>query len=175
MSGLLMAAAAAGHLAAPALRHCRNLNPHVAVTLGGLAGAGAAAAAGEDGRSDISSSSSSGGVVFAAPRSASSGMALAASASPVVASTSSFGMSGVNAHAVIDVAYGGGNGADRASVLVADSQRLWCAPPARQGLTLLHHFSAQPQPYGFRFFTETPPNSTQVVTQKVLELSPQRW
>jgi acyl transferase domain-containing protein len=36
MSGLLMAAAAAGQLAAPALRHCRNLNPHVAAGLAGL-------------------------------------------------------------------------------------------------------------------------------------------
>ena len=42
MSGLLMAAAAAGQLAAPALRHCRNLNPHVAAGLAGLKANGAA-------------------------------------------------------------------------------------------------------------------------------------
>ena len=72
----------------------------------------------------------------AAPRTASTAIpsaAFAAFAPQVVASTSSFGMSGVNAHAVFDVTAHGGVDAvsTRASILVADATRLWPAPPAR--------------------------------------------
>ena len=70
---------------------------------------------------------------FAAPRTASTAITFAAFAPQVVASASSFGMSGVNAHAVFDVRAHGGVDAvsTRASILVADGTRLWPAPPAR--------------------------------------------
>jgi acyl transferase domain-containing protein len=97
LSGLLMAAAAAGQRAAPSLRHCRNLNPHVAASLGALA---AGQLVGD------------GSVVFTAPRTSSSAIAIDRvdidAGAVVVASTSSFGMSGVNSHAVIGVVRGGG-------------------------------------------------------------------
>ena len=76
-SGLLLAAGTVASQSAAPIMHMRNLNPHVGSAL-------------EDGKR--------GGTVALAPRQ------LRGSAAPVaqaVAGTSSFGMSGVNAHAVL--------------------------------------------------------------------------
>ena len=81
---------------------------------------------------------------FAVPRTASTAITFAAFALQVVVFTSSFGMSGVNAHAVFDVTAHGGVDAvsTRASILVAESTRLWPAPPARLLCAAATPFSA---------------------------------
>ena len=109
LSALFLAVAAAANAHAPSLRHCRNLNPHVAA---GLA-----------------SSATSGGVAFAATRSALAPFAPVPGVQGVIAGASSFGMSGVNAHCIVRVTSPPHDRGGR--VLVADAGRFWCASGAR--------------------------------------------
>ena len=80
LTGLLLAAGMDSHQAAPAIMHLRSMNPYVQAALGDWGAAG--------------------GRALHLPRQFAAGSA--ASAAPGAAGTSSFGMSGVNAHMLVE-------------------------------------------------------------------------
>ena len=117
LTGFLYAAAACENRSAPSVRCCRTINPHMAVALGSI-----------DQNKHSDENKSTGKVQFSIPRLAWSPLKSQDNNVSSISSTSSFGMSGVNSHAIIahSGSYSDSTGAK--SSHVSNMRHMWCAP-----------------------------------------------
>lgn len=117
ITGLLLAAGAAQQQLLPPIVNLRSMNPYVGAALSGFGG------------------SNGSGSSVALPRQAAPSSSSSSGASPV-AGTSSFGMSGVNAHVLLSPAAGAPAPSEGASGLPWELQRFWPVPQQHRLLQL---------------------------------------